>query len=715
MKRYFWIIISALSFAGCKEVLYQDSARSPVVKTSKYTFSGVAHLGSPLANANISAFRFSGLKKGELLAETTSDEGGEYEFSFEAAYEGPILLEAQGGHYRDLMSSEDVVMDKAFPLSSAIPHTEVISRTNINAWSTMAVARVTAQKGFWDSRTKDLSDKKRIEEDFAALSHFLSKEWMFVNIAKTPPLSSLDRIEEDSAPLRLYQSHGGLTWMVNEANRLAINKSAPLKLYELISALAKDMGDRQFNGLGANEQRIPLSEGSEKFLDAYTLRDGLSLGVAMFTAKHLKALFLSQKGGFLKGPGSLFRTLASMKAPELFAERDYANGVEYVRPKITIKIDNKSNKKGSGDYPVYRGAVPFSVEAFDSSAIAKIEVLEPPIGVIENGEFLEIADGQLPQWERAFDACSSIVDARKRKGMAYVNENPICICAKAEDAFANENYALECFSRSKPVIEYKYPTADHIINYTELWQGVEMVATASSGYDLTECIWEIGWRRERDVIKGFNLPKGNGVIEGKTCVVHHSLNDKNMPNGLFDLKMLVRDKAGQMYEEGFGRWGGQYFSVWAEVPEIEIISPENFAAIGSNEVKIHIKKNSVARLIEVWVEYWPRFDQRIIKKVRARPEGDTWVSTITEIKDGELYDYTVHARADNGSTAIIPQRSFRIDQKPPLILGHVDDVPQWTYLNESSIYGVDRSTVDILSGINAVRFLALGSKRYFRL
>ena len=161
---------------GCKDVPYQDPVPIPKATQLKYNFNGVVSLGSPVTNTSIIAFEFSGLKKGPKLSEATSDQLGEFEFSFFSSYQGPILIEAQGGLFKDLITGEDVVLDKAYPLSSAIAHTEVLSRTNINAWTTIAVARVKAKKGFWDTRAKDLSDKKRIEEDFAALSHFLSKE-----------------------------------------------------------------------------------------------------------------------------------------------------------------------------------------------------------------------------------------------------------------------------------------------------------------------------------------------------------------------------------------------------------------------------------------------------------------------------------------------------------------------------------------------------------
>ena len=59
-------------------------------------------------------------------------------------------------------------------LKSVITHIKMPEKTNINAWTTLAVARVLADRGFWDKSVAELKDVERINVDFSQVSYFLS-------------------------------------------------------------------------------------------------------------------------------------------------------------------------------------------------------------------------------------------------------------------------------------------------------------------------------------------------------------------------------------------------------------------------------------------------------------------------------------------------------------------------------------------------------------
>lgn len=691
MFRY--LVISAVVFSiACKDRPYgEENSPQKLIKVQRH-FNGTVFMGSPIAGASVKAFEMTGLKRGELLGQTSSNERGDYEISFQSAYKGPILLEAAGGHYRDLISHEDSVLDSSKPLLSAIPHTDLISATNINAWTTIAMARIFATKGFWSSRVKDLEPKLRIEEDFAAISHFLSKEGIYVNIAKTPPITEWNSLTKSSASLRLHLSHGGLAILVKRANEESKQKTVPITLGDLVQALSDDMENRKFDGKDSLDNRIRFSKLAEKHLSSYTLRNDLASAISEFIHGDDHLNQNETKTTVIEVQRSMLKEIAGNKAPELFSEYDLVEPIEKKKPILTIQF--LGQHKEEIYFPIFKGDVKVSIKASDDTGISELELLEPNLGVIKNGEPIELDRSLAPQSSKALEACKDIDPKLIPKGLGDEKRPAICICAKAVDSFLNEAFALQCFEREKPKFEAKSPPVDTIINVKELSQGVNLVARASSGYPITDCSWEIGWVRDKIMDPNYTLPSGQGQINGVTCLIEHQLTQENMPfDGHFQLKVRIIDAAGQAFEEGYNEWQGHSFRIHAEPPEIEIISPKEGVSISGKMVKIVAKQLSKGEMDSVWVELWKEGDWSTSKNFRASLKDDVWTALIEGLNSYENYTYKVHAKALNGAIYQSTFRSLWIDDEPPQILGSPDGVPQELFTNEIADYSLHDSTI----------------------
>lgn len=677
---------------ACEDRPYgEENSPQKQTKVQRH-FNGTVFMGSPIAGARVKAFELVGLKRGEFLAETSSNERGDYELAFESSYEGPILLEAAGGHYRDLISHEDSVLDSSKPLLSAIPHTDLISATNINAWTTIAMARIFATKGFWNSRVKDLEPKLRIEEDFAAISHFLSKDGLYVNIAKTPPITEWNSLTKASASLRLHLSHGGLAVLVKRANEEAKQKTVPVTLGDLVQALSSDMENRKFDGKDSLDNRIRFSKLAEKHLSSYTLRNDLASAISEFIHSDAHLNQNETKTTVSEVQRSMLKEIAGNKAPELFSEYDFVEPIEKKKPLLTIEFIGEH--KDEIYFPIFKGEVKVSIKASDDTGVSELELLEPNLGIIKNGEPIELDRNLLPQSSKALEACKDMDLKLIPKGLGDEKRPAICICAKAVDSFLNEAFSLQCFEREKPKVEAKSPPGDIILNIKELSQGVNLVAAASSGYPITECSWEIGWVNNKIKDPNFILPAGQGQINGTMCLIEHQLRQETMPfDGHFQLKVRIIDAAGQIFEEGYTQGQGHSFRIHAEPPEIEIISPKEGVSISTKTVTIVAKQLSKGEMGSVWVELWKEGDWNTSKNFQASKKDNLWTAVVEGLNSYENYTYKMYAKALNGAIYQSTFRSLWIDDEPPQILGPSDGVPQELFTNERSDYTLHDSTI----------------------
>ena len=669
-------------FCGCQEELYKDPAQV-FSQSFKRNLSGVVFLGNPVSQSKIKVYEFESLKQGKLLAQGFSNQDGEYEISFVSPYQGPLLLLAEGGRFRDLASHEEIVADAMHPLMSAIPHSKLIGPTNINAWTTMAVARMMAKKGFYDTRIQSLSDRERIEEDFAAISHFLSTDDLFVNVAKAAMADEISG--SDSAKLRLYLAHGGLSM-------LAKNSSASSSLHQFIARLSQDMENRKFDGRDGEERPIRIADRSNKYLTSNTLRRDLAVSTAKFVVQDSQLFSNPSLELLIKSKSGFINSITRASSPLLFSELDEARRLESKKPKLEITFVNKPESFGAN--PIFKDKVKFQLDAYDDSGIAKLEILEPALGQVNNGQVLSLSEDLLPQSEKAAEACGLDKDNWPKVYSKNKTDSAICICAKATDSLLNESFELKCFEREKPFFEIENPQAGHIVTITELDRGYILIGKGSSGHKLVKCSWEIDWYLTKDRNKNIKLPSGQGQIDGKSCQLNFELNRDNIPpNGIFHIKYKLEDQAGQIFERGYGKWRGRTFKIHAENPEIEILSPKEGIKIAASKIEILVKERSQTKIESVQVELFEGSDWSKSRIFRAKKDGQLWRAELDQLENGESYTYKVVAKSYNSGSYSTSYRALLIDTEAPQIEGASLGVPQLNYVSETSRYVAEKNII----------------------
>lgn len=153
MFKYWPILLPIIFSMGCKDIPYGEQS-----KEKNYSFSGIVELGTPVSGTTVSAYEFSKLKQGKKIGDAMSSPDGTFVLNLNTNYEGPLLLTAEGGLYRDLATGEKTALKPSQQLQSAITHIQMPEKTNINAWTTLAVARVVADRGYWDKSVAELKD-----------------------------------------------------------------------------------------------------------------------------------------------------------------------------------------------------------------------------------------------------------------------------------------------------------------------------------------------------------------------------------------------------------------------------------------------------------------------------------------------------------------------------------------------------------------------------
>ena len=314
----FWIFI-----IGCNDIPYQDPIMVQQLAKSEYGFSGIVELGTPISGATIGAHKFSGLHKGEKIGETISNRDGTFVLKLKTEYEGPLLLTTSGGLYRDLATGEMVAIKPSQELRSAITHIKMPEKTNINAWTTMAVARVMADRGFWDKSIIQLKDIDRINVDFAHISYFLTgKSTEFLNIRRQEFFDiEKDTLQVDEPRSTMHLAHGGLAQIAKEFSVRLAQKGVVISVMDLVVALIEDLSDRIFDGRNAAAASVYVGNNHHIRLDSYTMRRNLSEAIRVYS-QHLQQQdkLKSDSKTELEKPGSLIDSVANETQPELFPE-----------------------------------------------------------------------------------------------------------------------------------------------------------------------------------------------------------------------------------------------------------------------------------------------------------------------------------------------------------------------------------------------------------
>ena len=148
----FTVLSLALFLIACTDNLYDEP--------KEYEVSGVANFGSPLVDSNIKFFSWKEGLKGDLLAQTKTNQLGEYKLKILTRHKGPILVELSEGVFTNLITAMETKMGKENQLSSFVLALDDENKSNINVWTTLAVEHSTAKtkttEPFEETLTKSL-------------------------------------------------------------------------------------------------------------------------------------------------------------------------------------------------------------------------------------------------------------------------------------------------------------------------------------------------------------------------------------------------------------------------------------------------------------------------------------------------------------------------------------------------------------------------------
>jgi hypothetical protein len=545
-KVFFWLAF--LWLLGCAEKPFKLNEQSNV-KLPSHKFNGMVELGRPVSGAQVDAYKFSGLTRGEKVAEASNNPDGAFELDIKTDYDGPLLLVATGGMYQDPATDEMVAIKPGQELCSAITHIKMPEKTNINAWTTLAVARVQAQKGFWDKSVSDLKDEERINVDFSHMSYFLTgKSNNAINIRR----QEIFDIDKDAFKLNdprvvLYATHGGLSQLANTYTKKLSEDGNAISVIDLVTALSEDLSDRVFDGKKADDGTVFIGTNRRISLTSYTVRKDLSEAIFHYAKR------LQQRGKIsnddlleLRSAGKLIDAIATDTRPELFPEKDRPLPFDIDIPKLSVSFSGKH--EGERSYATLDGDVYFNASAEDRSKIAKITLVAPQLDKHgDEGDFGPISiDHQQNSMEVAI-ACDERARFQSELTMRRLKrEDVFCACFEAVDNAENTERGLRCFQRERPIASILSPRDKLTLARADLQQGIEIEATVVSGIALKECFWSIYGRRSEVA-----LLKGEGKIIGSKCVIAENIQKDKLRSGSYSLAIQATDIARRASNNGY--------------------------------------------------------------------------------------------------------------------------------------------------------------------
>ncbi len=584
------LAILLLAFVGCKDSPYQEPVVIPPPEQTAYSFSGVVELGTPVTGATIVAHKFTGLTKGDKIGEAISNRDGSFDLSFRSDYDGPLLLTAGGGLYRDLVSGEMTALKPSQELRSAITHIKMPEKTNINAWTTMAVARVFADRGFWDKSVAELEDIDRINVDFSHVSYFLSgRATNQINIRR----QEFFDVEKDSFKLEdpkvaLHLAHGGLSQLAKDFSARLAEEGLVISVVDLVSALTEDLSDRQFDGRNANGAVVSIGNNHRINMSSYTMRKELSEAILLYS-KRLQGLgkLSEEDKRTLETPGRIIDSIARDTRPELFPDAEQPKPLDRDPPKLSIDFGKEHSSEKQ--FAFLFGNVFFDVEAHDDSPIQEIAMLEPQVTSARKGNsFGPILVNDMPQAMKAAQACGKVEQLKEDLKKREISEvNVICACFEAKDVFDNTAKELSCFQRAVPKATISFPISQTVLSSKSFSDGVKLNAKISSGLPISGCSWRIQDKLEGEMEAGV-LPHGKGVIQGTSCSIDDAIDGAKLFNGNYYLVIEAEDLAGRVLSD---KQDGIYqsrvnFQVFKDPPAIDIVSPSNDDYLSSNVISV---------------------------------------------------------------------------------------------------------------------------------
>lgn len=692
--RFILLSLLSLSFMGCKDKLYPD----PKEKV-QYNFSGVVELGAPVANAKVEAYSFLELKKGEKLAEAQSAIDGSFALNLYTEYEGPLLLVSTGGTYRDLVTGQTVAIKPDDELNSAITHIKMPEKTNINAWTTLAVARVQADNGFWDKKVSYLNEADRIDADFSRMSRFLSgKPSSYLNIRR----QGLFRMENNTLDLEdprtlLYFTHGGLSVLARIATE-NLPSGYEVSIMDYVTALAKDLTDRVFDGKSAYGHNIYLHSSQLIPLDGDTMRKRFSESILRY-GELIKDWSDSQRYQLSK----MVKPISVDKSPDFFREDDNPAPLDSLPPLVLISFKDE-NYEQKRIFSVMSGDVYFKVTADDETGVAEIKSLSPREEVLKE-------DGLLGPFGIDFAAdpkdAVHICDVGNEfnqiiKANNISEQDVLCACFEAKDVFGNAEKSLSCFRREKitPVIEF--PTHRALLTAKDLEDGTSIKAQITSGVNLSTCGWYITNDPKLEALNDKTL-EGHGLIEGNKCVIDEPLPIKSLPNGEYKLIIVADDihKRKLSFTNSEQLSNVVSFKIAKEPPVVEILSPKQGDFIAKHSINVFGSFQDKEHLAKVTLTY-KGIDSRTEKiegslDLILTDPVDMWKAELGYMLPEGAYELGLKVVDIYGNTGSIKPLRITLDHSAPTI------EPTSYHLLTPSINGYKQTFAQDRNGMDKIR------------
>jgi len=371
----------------------------PYVPEKSIEIGGRAELGNPIVDANVTAFRWGKEGRGELLASTKTNEGGEYGLKFESQYRGAVLLELSGGNYVDLATGDEVELKESDSLLSFWNTNEESPKRSINMWTTLAVK-------FVQSTIEDNGDVE------SAVNTSKKKFSLYLSNTETPvefwkAVSREEGSEETSATSDsaiLFLTHAGLSQLASERSLSAVS---------LIDSLEQDKKSEE------------LAYAIPRFVFNATKngKDTRNFSVAQ-----------------LKEPRSISHILCQHAG--MFSDKPVVGAFALNPPKL--EIDFSRPHVGFEMGALLAGNVGMVITATDSVGIGSLKVLYPAdISVVEQTNDLmrvEFAEGALSNADAAFEECG-------QQRAEEIDVSLVCICAEAVNLVGEKTLKVHCFGR----------------------------------------------------------------------------------------------------------------------------------------------------------------------------------------------------------------------------------------------------------------------------
>ena len=447
-------------------------------------------------------------------------------------------------------------------LSSAVTHIKMPEKTNINAWTTLAAARVLAGRGFWDKGIAELKDIDRINVDFSQISYYLGgRSTQFINIRRQEFFDvEKDSIKLDDAKVTLHFAHAGLSQLAKNFSLMLAKEGVVVSTVDVISALVKDLSDRTFDGRDASGNVVYVGDNHRVNLDSYTVRNKLAEAILVY-AKELQGkgkLSPADKDSLMTS-GYLIFSLTKGVWPELFLEKDgLPKPLDLEAPRMEVKFAGES--EAEHQFSVLGGDVYFDVLTHDDSMVIELKVVAPNnIGRVSERKFGPVPADFVPNAEAVAEVCGKKMElAGQLYDKSIQPENVICACFEATDIVKNSRRELACFQRRAPEALIEYPVGNVLITQRDFEKGVRAKAAITSGMAITECSWAVVDRNNNEAHR-VRLPRGQGRIKGNSCSVNEPLKSEDIPDGEYFFVVQAKDLGGRLLSESpMGKY--QHFS-----------------------------------------------------------------------------------------------------------------------------------------------------------